>query len=280
MNKLILIFFYMVFFILCDEYEDDVDTCSKKGNKNDCINAKLKSPSRQCCFTGYNDEKVCNILDNDKTFMYFYRGFYRQYEELGNEYIHTNQDQYFCEKRNEMITTCKNKEYYYRADECTFTLEEKKIFESDKHCLNLYYNSLQEGKFNSINKNDCHNALLLESSKELGITCGFYDYTVVFKNSTILHFKTCYFITPDEEFEKLKAEGYEIEKDWLDKKNLLYTLLMRVDIDPDNDIKSFTADISDSNRVYSQSIDSEKNFSKMISFSKYLILFLIIVLLL
>lgn len=50
---------------------------------------------------------------------------------------------------------------------------------------------------------------------------------------------------------KLKKIG----KKKKDKKNLLYTLLMRVDIDPDKDIKSFTADISDSNRVYSQSID-------------------------
>lgn len=110
----------------------------------------------------------------------------------------------------------------------------------------------------------------------MGITCGFYDYSVVLKNSTKLHFKTCYFITPDEEFEKLRKMGYDIEKEWLDKEDLLYTLLMYANIDPDNDIKSFTADISDSNKVYSQSIESEKSFSKIISLSKYLILLLII----
>lgn len=130
----------MVFFNVWDEYDDDEATCSGKGNENDCINTILKNPSQQCCFTDYNNEKIWNIQDNDEIFMYFYRGFNRNYEILGHEYIHNNEYQYFCETKK-LITKCKNKEYEYRGGECSFSLEEKQIFESENHCLNLFYKS-------------------------------------------------------------------------------------------------------------------------------------------
>ena len=77
---------------------------------------------------------------------------------------------------------------------------------------------------------------------------------------------------------EIEKTGIQVNKEWLYPEDILESILEQTDIDPDKDIESFSTDISDLNKVYSKSIDSEEDYSKLISSSKYLILLFIIIL--
>ena len=55
----------------------------------------------------------------------------------------------------------------------TYTEEEIDILQSDEHCLDYLYNYRT---FSS--KQECYDSLLLPSSINLGLTCGYYKYSI------------------------------------------------------------------------------------------------------
>ena len=274
----------MLFFNGVMNENENEKACSEKKNENDCINdVVFENPYVECVFYKFYDfdnsiiDSGCYYAgDPEANNIYNSRNILRHYELIGIDCIRENK-KCFCPTRQKYLTKTKNYEIDFRVGgECPFTLEEKKIFESNKHCLNYFDSTIKEGKFNVVNKEDCHNALLLEQSKEFGITCAFYGFTVILKNSTKLHFKTCYFIY--EDMKEIEKTGIQVNKEWLYPEDILESILEQTDIDPDKDIESFSTDISDLNKVYSKSIDSEEDYSKLISSSKYLILLFIIIL--
>lgn len=69
-----------------------------------------------------------------------------------------------------------------RDDEITFkeekyTPEEKEVLTSQNHCLNLFMNTMDQLDLNP----RCEDGLLLESSKNAGLECGYVSFNVKFK---------------------------------------------------------------------------------------------------
>lgn len=71
-----------------------------------------------------------------------------------------------------------------------YTENEISILKNEKHCLNYFVNSFQ----NMLEPVKCENGLLLDSSKEAGLECGYITFSVKLKTDqiTVPSFQTCF----------------------------------------------------------------------------------------
>lgn len=254
--------FILIIFIICLDFSilSDEEICESALNEESCINAQLESSSAECCFKTNGN---CEFFEEKNTLEEI-RYLVMTNEIEGSECARKDND-CFYEEVNKESYKCKN--ITFPEFTRTYTNDEKNILGDDRHCINLYRDSAS-GKINEIQKQDCDNALFLDITKEYGIGCGFYDFTVIFKNTSVTHIKTCYFYNPDWFKNEFDEEfGKDILKSLTDERN----------IDFDEEIESFTLDYSNIEPSIKKERRSRSN-SKIIYFSKYLFLFLVIVL--
>ena len=86
----------------------------------------------------------------------------------------------------------------------TYTNEEKEVFKKDNYCLRLYYEGLMdmdlipEGILDlekkTITKNDCSNAVVLPSSKDVA-TCAYASFEFQLLNGSAKRLTTCLYIS-------------------------------------------------------------------------------------
>ena len=99
---------------------------------------------------------------------------------------------------------CKDGSYKISFGYDTYTENEKKVLESDNHCLKYFYRHMYEENFEydeekdkyylkQVSNNDCFNANLLQSSKDDGISCGYYEFKLNYVDGTTDTLTTCYF---------------------------------------------------------------------------------------
>ena len=70
----------------------------------------------------------------------------------------------------------------------TYTSEEIKVLQDENHCLNYFYGLNIENQ----TKQNCFNAVILQSSKDAGLTCGYYEFNIKYSDGTSENFKTCH----------------------------------------------------------------------------------------
>jgi hypothetical protein len=236
--------------------------CYKNARKDICLDTILDSPDTQCCF--YNDEcietnKEQYILGTND----IYKGIRR---ELAGFYLLTNEKQFFNGE-------CKNANISWTKENLTFSKEDNQIFGDNNYCLN-YHDKVVNGKTTIKSEATCLKADVLDSSKNLGIECAYYEVTIKRELYGSKKLQTCFLFDSNI----VNALSSSTEIDYVT--NVTFNLIL-ADLSIDNIYSSYTIDIFPSN-LYKLSYDSETGnmtieymFSKLILPSKFLYLLIL-----
>lgn len=237
--------------------------CYKNARKDICLDTILDSPDKQCCF--YNGECVETNKDqyilgtND-----IYKAIRR---EIDGFYLMTEEKQFFNGE-------CKNASISWTKENLTFSKEDNQIFVDNNNCLN-YHHKVVNGETTINSEETCLKALVLDSSKNFGIECAYYEVTIKRKNFGSKKSQTCYLF--DSNIVNTLSSSTEIDY----VTNITFNLIIS-DLSIDNNYYSYTIDIFPSN-LYKLSYDSETGnmtieyieYSKLILSSKILYLLIL-----
>ena len=166
--------------------EEDEVGCIDSKSKDTCSTISLTYKGQQCCwFTDRSKSEPKSSCDNfpkpskefqdivnSKQFNPLFKELYGFLGEISSIKI-------------DSIVECSDGDFEYKLD-TEFTEDEKKILESENHCLNYTMSS-----FEDMTKTfDCQKGELLQSSKDAGIECG--NLAITLKGgATEATFKTC-----------------------------------------------------------------------------------------
>ena len=305
MKKYLLVL-YLIILVACDDntYQEDHDKCitSYSTTKEDCAKADLKISENYCCLSYLESDKekegaVCEYVTEEVYYTYTNSKYYA----LEKERIGFNCHNELKGKRGytdcssgenqdyNMIYECKNGNFNLTKEIYTFTEAEKKILNDENHCLSHIFQYTEE----KITEKNCSEAILTDQAKKEGITCALYEFAYTLKNKKNKMIRnSCYLLNPDSINNEGKAKR-EI-------KNFAMSLLFD---DEKENFENFEVSISDnSNHAFSydsstdtlkksgsdsspngNSNDNNKasnttanNNSRLISFSEFLILLLLI----
>ena len=305
MKKYLLVL-YLIILVACDDntYQEDHDKCiTSLSTKEDCANVDLKIKENYCCLSYKESEKddpasnSCEYVTEEVYYTYTNSKYYAlEKERIGfNCHNELKRDRGYADCSSwenqdyNMIYECKNGNANLTKEIYTFTESEKKILNDENHCLAYKFQYTHE----IITNKNCSGALLTDQAKKEGITCALYEFAYTLKNrEKKLTRNSCYLLNPDSINNEGKAKR-EI-------KNFAMSLLFD---EEKRDFENFQVSISDnSNHAFSydsstdtlkksgsdsspnaNSNDNNKasnttadNNSRLISFSEFLILLLLI----
>ncbi len=215
------------------------EECKKNNNKENCLSIKLGSSDYQCCYI----KESCSAITLENYFLYSNNILKAMNKEIsGFKYsIENNFESNYTFFQGE----CQNGKINFSEEDIQYTEDDKKILKSNNHCLYYHYKVLSKELVNS--KDTCLNADLLKSSEDLGIECGYYEFTIyneIIGEKTI---KTCYLFNP----EIIKNKN-------IDDGNKYIFNRIASELSGDGKFSSYTFDIHYSNEV-SFSYDSKTN---------------------
>ena len=241
--------------------------CTDSESKDTCSTISLPDKGEQCCwFTDRSESEPKTACDNfpkpSKEFLDIVNNkqFTPAFKEIYGFFDHAFEGS--SSIKIDSIVECSDGDLEYKLD-TEFTEDEKKILESENHCLN-YTMSI----FKDMTKTfDCQKGELSQSSKDAGIECG--DLAITLKNGgTESTIKTC-MVFPFNLFSKVKMQ--ETLKDNLKR------IMTNIPWIPLGE-SQFTLELSDSkgNKIKYDSetgeITHKTGKSIMLNISKYLLL--------
>ena len=97
--------------------------------------------------------------------------------------------------RRTITITCSSWSYSVNIiDDHEYTTEDIAILQSDNHCLSYFTPILMHISSNrrSVSRSTCNNALLLTSTKEQGISCGYMEIDIQESHNIVEKRKTCF----------------------------------------------------------------------------------------
>ena len=196
----------------------DMDKCEEASQNIDkCTSIELSNNNYQCCvleinyesddsndisceFTRESFDTMKNIIEDPKTkaMMNEMNGFFRYGFGFNEEETNYSFNQtYTC--KDGSVKTSYNFEY---------TKNEEKILSSKTHCLSYYFRYMDfenivydEEKdifsLKPVSSKECFNADLLQSSKDAGISCGYYEFKIKYEDGNSENFTTCFLVNPN-----------------------------------------------------------------------------------
>jgi len=278
------IFIFLIVFTNQDLLEN-FKSCSE-ADKNQCKSVQLSDKNQECCLiysdSGLNTTEINYMcLNNYKMDPEQMEHYKKRMEELHGFTRTMNNDP---SKAYTHTYDCPSQQYSVLYNYWGFTDEEKEIFKKDNFCLRLFYEGLYELNMlpnvnleqKTITKEDCSNAAMLPSSKEIE-NCGFASLDYLLSDGSTKHFTTCIYISKYS-FNTKKLDPY-----------LQYMFSSWNKIDG-KDVSSFKIDISDADgrslkydsrtqTLTSDSSSSSNNKGELIGISKLLTLIVMIYLL-
>jgi len=192
-NVLIILLFKQIISQNFEEIANDFLLCMGS-EYNNCTNVKLNSGVYQCCNkifkTYYMEIPQCAVqtipistykeqIENEATKalskeMFGYSA-YKDKFSLNIELLKSKVE-YNCKDGNLTIL--------YGYD--TYTDDEIKVFQSGNHCLKYMY----ERNFSNTQE-VCFNSVLTQNAKDVGLTCGFFEFNIKYIDNTVDNIKTC-----------------------------------------------------------------------------------------
>ena len=105
-------------------------------------------------------------------------------------------------------------------DDHEYTTEDIAIIQSDNHCLSYFTPILMHISSNrrSVSRSTCNNALLLSSTKEQGISCGYMEIDIQESHNIVEKRKTCFLYDPNVKNNKVLDEATRLNLNALSKK--------------------------------------------------------------
>ena len=123
--------------------------------------------------------------------------------------------------RRTITITCASWQYSVNIiDYHDYTKEDIAILESDNHCLSYFAPILMHTSSNrrSVTKEICNNALLLSSTKQKGISCGYMEIDIQESHNIVETRKTCFLYDPNVKNNKVLDEATRLNLNALSKK--------------------------------------------------------------
>lgn len=280
----VMLILLLLFHHITSEYNEeenwtrDSQICSRisSPSKDNCLNAQITSNNNYCCLKTIIDSSgessYCQLF-SEETYLYYTDPKTNAFEteETGYSCVKSNSCSYYLSSSTK--TECKGNRSFtgIKFDQNDITL-----FKDDNHCLNIYDKSIN-GNLKDLNAEVCKNAVLLPSSKQAGISCGYYDFTFTLKDQTTKNFKMCYLMNPDV-FQKSENDfQMEIE-------GLVDEIIEEVyNEDLEDFLSTYVVSFADSNGI-NKSFDSktgklsDQNNSKNLFISKTLFLMVLFLL--
>ena len=181
-------------------YEKDNNICRnyKFNQKADCwkVNEQFNLKEQfECCHripVNSDDSPGCFLGDKQMIKAYMQPKYYAMFYE-GTGYYYTGEEEFGDLDYYDGEFTCSSGNYKSLPN-VQFTDEEKAVFSLPNHCLNYNNNSIYKSQ--KVTKNECFNAALLNSTKKVGITCGYFEFNFIYEGKE-MNLNTCYFVNPD-----------------------------------------------------------------------------------
>ena len=123
--------------------------------------------------------------------------------------------------RRTITITCASWQYSVNIiDDHDYTTEDIAILESENHCLSYFAPILMHTSSNrrSVTKETCNNALLLSSTKQKGISCGYMEIDIQESHNIVETRKTCFLYDPNVKNNKVLDEATRLNLNALSKK--------------------------------------------------------------
>jgi len=261
---------------------NDIELCMENKNINNCTNVKMTSGVYQCCkvrtISYYTDYTFCSVQVTpislfkeqmeDKTTKALFKEIFG-YSLYNVDY---NVDQNYLKMK--MDYNCKDGNATYLFGYDTYTNEEIKVLKSDNHCLRFIYNDYLYNS--STSKENCFNSDLTQSSLNVGLTCGYFEFTIIYSDKTRDNIQTCNIFNKELiDYGKLDEKTKESFETVVNSNKNSSKIML-----------SYTVDFSDKNgnKLFydsqTETVSSNEN-SKVnsISISKYLILLSVLLIL-
>lgn len=269
----------------------DLEKCENIEHNNNpqlCWDVTLETPDLQCCFAEfiYNNGdsnitcfpfgsiETAKILHNEqsKAISKELAGF----TMYGSPDPNAGPEEITMDPRLTEKYTCKDGEISIDYGKDEYTSQEIQILKSGNHCLKYYYSYGIDLFEKPTSKEDCFNAKLLDSSKNAGIECSYFDFSITYTDGIKENYKTCYLYISDS------LKGSTIDPNFI---NTFNSLASTYSFYKNKAYKSYTVNFYDTkgtianyNSMNGESTISNpnSNFSQIIYISKWLILLLLI----
>lgn len=190
---ILVILFIQIFSQDLEAIKKDLSLCNANINKNTCTSVRLYSGYYKCCklttetilgtvsFCSAQVPELIKVLELKTTKAINKEAFgitkYRYgYEHNLNPNDIKMRTIYECSDEKSII------EYGYDA----YTSEDIEILRSDEHCLNYIY-----GYRIFSSKQECYDSVLLQSSKDVGLSCGYFKYTLKYSDGSSDEIESC-----------------------------------------------------------------------------------------
>ena len=190
--------------------EDEERCLEAEAIPDECYSVALKTKNAQCCIlemTSYKSHDIdCSIIlgsikDIKENYTPKTNAFSKELFGFSVYGMPTEQseEELINEFRHSQNYECKDGNFEYLYGYENYTSEEKLLFKSDQHCLRYFYSYVIDPDFmeKMPSKEQCFNADLLESSKNIGLKCGFYEFKIKYGSGNSGEFKSCYIFDTD-----------------------------------------------------------------------------------
>ena len=190
-------------------YKRDQTACGDaEYNEDSCFTVKLETKDAQCCLLKVTNSEgtseSCSMIGGSLEGL-------EGKNELSNPFIKELAGyQLYAQNtdtRHIQEYKCKNnKELTIKYGYDTYTDEDISILKSEKNCLNYFYSYMENGIYENeaISEENCFTADLLQSSKDAGIECGYFEYQFKYYDGSSNSISSCYLY--DKNSKKLAPE--------------------------------------------------------------------------
>lgn len=271
---------------------NEEDILCEKGNNDEktCLNTFLPTDQIECCYLSeligdLNVSSICSpipsafkIIKTLETLPVFKAA---ERETLG--FIKYNEIPLGEEEESIGIKLqCRNDEIVIKEEK--YTAGEKMVLTNENHCLNLFMNSFSNLALNP----KCEYGLLLDSSKNAGLECGYVSLNIKLKNNflKVPTFNTCLLFDINvydkivnsalgDGLKKLLKESInQIIGKFIPTKYQTFVESFRLDFyDTKGNLVSYNSTIDDYHVQPINPDDSKGSKGSLLTISKYLLLF-------
>ena len=277
-----------------EQYMEDLKKCENVEHNNNpqlCWDVILETPDLQCCLTEFIDSSgdsniTCFTLSSIESAKIVHN---EQAKAISKEIAgftmygfpdsNAGPEETTINVKITQKYTCKDGEISIDYGNDEYTSEEIRIFKAGTHCLNYYFSYNMDLFEKPTSKEDCFNAKLLDSDKNVGIECSYFDFFITYIDGTKENYITCYIYISDS------LRGSTIDPNLI---NTFDSLASTYSFSKNKAYKSYTVDFYDTkgsianyNSMNGKSTISNPNSnnsdtSYIIYISKWLILLLLI----
>ncbi len=263
----------------------DIQLCQQQKDTTSCSSVNLYSGYYQCCkvsslTAGYSfsfcSPQITPITEY-KRFMEMAstKAIYKESFGISKYYLAYSQGLDPDSIKMRMTYDCADGQVITEFGYDTYTQEEIDILQSEEHCLDYTY-----GYRIFSSKQECYDSLLLPSSVEVGLSCGYYKYSIKYSDGSTYELESCGIFNKDsisqQNLDEQSKNGF---KSFVDSNKDGAKIILSYEVSLSNKEGQYLVYDSALDRITSSSSTSSTNNSSRnltLNYLLYIILILLI----